>query len=452
MSIAFPVPDEGILARRDEILTGLARLVAPEALVTSEDERRAFETDALTAYRKMPLAVVLPSTTAEVSAVLRFCRDNGIKVVPRGAGTSLAGGAIPQEDAIVLGVAKMNRVLDVSFENRTMRVEAGITNLAISQEVGFEGFFYAPDPSSQLACTIAGNIAMNSGGAHCLKYGVTTNNLLGVTLVLLDGTVVEIGGAHLDSSGFDLLGLVCGSEGQLGLVTEATVRILRAAEGVRPALMGFDSAETAGACVAAIIGAGIIPVAMEYMDRALIEISEAFAHAGYPLDVEAMLIIEVEGSEAEIDDMLKRIVEIAKPFNPKSLKVAQTEAEAAAIWKGRKSLGGAMGRVSDYIVMDGTIPTGQLPVVLGRVREICDGYGLRVATVLHAGDGNLHPNVMFDINKPGELERAEAAGEEILKLCVEVGGCLTGEHGVGIETRDLMPVQFAPEDLRQQMR
>src|SRR5215211_5123888 len=351
MTIAFPKPDEAVLARRREIVEGLGRLVASEALIVSEDERRAFETDGLTAYRQMPLAVVLPSTTEEVSAVLRFCHDHGVKVVPRGAGTSLCGGAIPQADAIVLGVAKMNRVLDVDFEGRTARVQSGITNLGISQAVAPEGFFYAPDPSSQLACTIAGNIAMNSGGAHCLKYGGTTNYLLGVTLVLLDGTVVEIGGKHLDSPGYDLLGLVCGSEGQLGVVTEATVRILRAAEGARPALMGFDSVEAAGACVAAIIGAGIIPVAMEYMDQQAIEITEDFAHAGYPLDVQAMLIIEVEGSDAEIDDMLNRIVEIAKPFNPKSLRVAQTEAEAAAIWKGRKSAFGATGRISDYLCM-----------------------------------------------------------------------------------------------------
>jgi len=452
MSIAFPKPDEAVVARRDEILSGLAQLVAPEALVTSEDERRAFETDALTAYRKMPLAVVLPSTTEEVSAVLKFCRQHGVKVVPRGAGTSLCGGAIAQEDAIILGVAKMNRLLEVDFESRTARVQAGITNLAISQAVSPEGFFYAPDPSSQLACTIAGNVANNSGGAHCLKYGVTTNNLLGVKMVLLDGTVVEIGGKALDAPGYDLLGLVCGSEGQLGVVTEATVRILRAAEGARPALLGFDSVEAAGACVAAIIAAGIIPVAMEYMDRQAIEITEDFARAGYPRDAEAMLIIEVEGSDAEIDDMLNRIVEIAKPFNPKSLRVAQTEAESAAIWKGRKSAFGATGRVSDYLCMDGTIPTGQLPDVLRRIGEICHGYGLKVANVFHAGDGNLHPLIMFDINKPGEMQKAEAAGEDILKLCVEVGGCLTGEHGVGIEKRDLMTVQFAPEDLHQQMR
>jgi glycolate oxidase len=452
MSLAFPLPDEAVLARRDEILRGLAPLVAPEALIVTEDERRAFETDGLTAYRKMPLAVVLPSSTEEVSAVMRFCHENGVKVVARGAGTSLAGGAIAQEDAIILGVAKMNRLLKADFENRTARVQSGITNLGISQEVAHEGFFYAPDPSSQLACTIAGNIGMNSGGAHCLKYGVTTNNLLGVTMVLNDGAVVEIGGEHLDAPGYDLLGVVCGSEGQLGIVTEAVVRILRAAEGARPALMGFDTVEDAGACVAAIIGAGIIPVAMEYMDRPAIKICEAFAHAGYPLDVEAMLIIEVEGSDAECEDMLNRIVEIAKPFRPKSMKVSQSEAESAAIWKGRKSAFGATGRISDYICMDGTIPTGQLPHVLSRIDAICKDEGLGVANVFHAGDGNLHPLIMFDINKPGEMEKAERAGEAILKLCVEVGGCLTGEHGVGIEKRDLMRCQFSEADLQQQMR
>jgi glycolate oxidase len=452
MTIAFPKPDEAILSRRADIVAGLSRLVPGEALISSEDERRAFETDGLTAYRQMPLAVVLPSSTAEVSAVLRFCHENGVKVVPRGAGTSLCGGAIPQQDAIVLGVAKMNRVLEVNLVDRYIRVESGITNLGISQAVAHEGFFYAPDPSSQLACTIAGNIAMNSGGAHCLKYGVTTNNLLGVTLVLLDGTVVTLGGDHLDSGGYDLLGLITGSEGQLGIVTEATVRILRSAEGARPALFGFERVNDAGACVAAIIGAGIIPVALEYMDRPAIQICEAFAHAGYPLDVEAMLIVEVEGSDQEIDDMLRRIVAIAEPFHPKTIKVSQSEAESAAIWKGRKSAFGATGRVADYICMDGTIPTGQLPYVLKRIDEIAKSQGLGVANVFHAGDGNLHPLVMFDTSKPGEMEKAEFVGEEILKLCVEVGGCLTGEHGVGIEKRDLMPFQFNAADLAQQMR
>ena len=452
MSIAFPAPDQSILARRDEILAGLSRLVHPEALITSEDERRAFETDGLTAYRRLPLAVVLPSSTAEVSAVMRYLGQQGVKVVARGAGTSLAGGAIPQEDAVVVGVSKMARVLDLDFENRTARVEAGITNLAISGAVSHEGFFYAPDPSSQLACTIAGNIGMNSGGAHCLKYGVTTNNSLGVTMVLLDGTVVEIGGQHLDSAGLDLLGLIIGSEGQLGIVTEATVRILRAAEGARPALLGFPSANDAGACVAAIIGEGLVPVALEYMDKVAIEITEGFAQAGYPLDVEAMLIIEVEGSDFEIDEQLRRVVAIAERHNVSAVKVSKSEAESAAIWKGRKSAFGATGRISDYICMDGTIPTGQLPLVLRRIDEIVKREGLKVANVFHAGDGNLHPLILFDINKPGEMEKAERAGEDILKLCVEVGGCLTGEHGVGIEKRDLMRCQFDEADLAQQMR
>jgi glycolate oxidase len=450
--IAFPSPDPKILARRGEIVAGLSRLLPPGSLISSEDECRAFETDALTAYRRMPLAVALPTTTEEVAAVLRFCQAEGVKVVPRGAGTSLAGGAIPQEDAIVLGISKMNRVLDVNFGDRTMRVQAGITNLAISAAVGHEGFFYAPDPSSQLACTIAGNIAMNSGGAHCLKYGVTTNNVLGVRMVMLDGSVVDIGGDALDAPGYDLLGLVIGSEGQLGVVTEATVRILRAAEGARPVLFGFETSEAAGAAVAAILGAGIVPVAMEFMDKPAIEICEAFAKAGYPLDVEALLIIEVEGSDAEMDATLARIVAIARDHGVKTVRESKSAMETAAIWKGRKSAFGATGRVADYICMDGTIPTGQLPFVLRRMAEIVAGYGLRVANVFHAGDGNLHPLILYNVNDPAEAEKAENAGSDILRLCVEVGGCLTGEHGVGIEKRDLMRCQFNDIDLAQQLR
>ncbi|RUT28841.1 FAD-binding protein [Arsenicitalea aurantiaca] len=450
--IAFPAPDPEILARRDAIVAGLARLVAPECLITEADGRRPFETDALTAYRRLPMAVVLPRTTEEVSAVLGFLNAEGVKVVARGAGTSLAGGAIPQEDAVVVGVSKMNRILDIDYASRTMRVEAGITNLAVTGAVAADGFFYAPDPSSQLACTIAGNIAMNSGGAHCLKYGVTTNNILGVKMVLIDGTVVELGGDALDAPGLDLLGLVIGSEGQLGIVTEATLRILHAAEGARPVLFGFPTSEAAGAAVAAIIGAGIIPVAMEFMDRPAIAICEAYAKAGYPLDVEAMLIIEVEGSDAEMDATLKRIIAIAQAHGVTTIRESRSAMETAAIWKGRKSAFGATGRVADYICMDGTIPTGRLPEVLRAMEEIATGYGLRVANVFHAGDGNLHPLILYNINDPDEQARAEAAGNDILKLCVDVGGCLTGEHGVGIEKRELMTHQFAPVDLEQQMR
>jgi glycolate oxidase len=451
-AIAFPEPRADILARRAFILDGLARLVKPANLITTEDERRPYETDALTAYRRLPLAVVLPESTEEVSAVLAFLHEQGVPVVARGAGTSLAGGAIPQEDAVVVGVSKMNRLLDVSYADRTARVQAGITNLAITGAVSADGFFYAPDPSSQLACTIAGNIAMNSGGAHCLKYGVTTNNLLGVRMVLMDGTVVDLGGAHLDAPGYDLLGLVCGSEGQLGIVTEATVRILRSAEGARPVLFGFDSAEAAGACVASVIGAGIVPVAIEYMDKPAIEICEAFAKAGYPLDVEALLIVEVEGSDAEIDAILARIVEIAQRHQVKVIKESRSATETALIWKGRKSAFGATGRIADYICMDGTIPTGQLGFVLRRIDEIVKSYGLRVANVFHAGDGNLHPLILYNVNDAEDARKAEDAGMDILRLCVDVGGCLTGEHGVGIEKRDLMTHQFNGVDLSQQMQ
>lgn len=449
--IVLPTPDKGTLARRNEIIAGLRRLLPEESVITDIDERRPYETDALTAYRRLPLAVVLPETTEEVSAILRFLNTEGVKVVARGAGTSLAGGALPAEDAVVLGVAKMSKVLDINYENRTARVQAGITNIAISQAVEHAEFFYAPDPSSQLACTLAGNIAMNSGGAHCLKYGVTTNNLLGVKAVLMDGTVVEFGGEHLDAQGFDFLGLLTGSEGQLAVVTEATVRILRKAEGARPVLMGFESAEAAGACVADIIGSGIIPVAIEYMDRPAIKVCENFAHAGYPLDVEALLIIEVEGSEEEIAFYLDKITGMAKAHNPSVVKVSQSETESAAIWKGRKAAFGAMGRVSDYLCMDGTIPTGQLPQVLKRISEIVESYGLGVANIFHAGDGNLHPLILYDMNDPEELRKAEACGADILTLCVEAGGCLTGEHGVGIEKRDLMVHQFTETDLGYQM-
>jgi len=449
--IAFPAPDRDILARRDAIVAGLRRIL-PDGVIDTVDERRAFETDALTAYRRMPLAVVLPRSTEEVAAVLSYLNREGVPAVPRGAGTSLAGGAIPQEDAVVVCVARMSRVLDVDFANRTARVEAGVTNLAVSGAVAHEGFFYAPDPSSQLACSIGGNIGMNSGGAHCLKYGVTTTNLIGVRMVLVDGTIVDLGGQALDAGGYDLLALVCGAEGQLGIVTEATVRILRSTEGARPVLFGFGSSEAAAAAVAAIIGAGIIPVAMEFMDAPAIRICEDFAHAGYPLDVEAMLIIEVEGSEAEMEAELQSIIAIAREHGVEVIKESRSAMETALIWKGRKSAFGATGRVADYICMDGTVPTGELCHVLRRTSEIVESYGLRVANVFHAGDGNMHPLILYNVNDPEEQRKAEAAGADILRLCVEVGGCLTGEHGVGIEKRDLMGCQFSKTDLEQQMR
>jgi glycolate oxidase len=449
--VILPDPDRAILARRDIIVADLRRLLGTEAIIADEVGRRAYETDALTAYRRLPLAVVLPSTTEEVARVLRYCHQYGIKVVARGAGTSLSGGALPAEDAVLIAVSRMNRVLDIDYVNRVARVEVGITNLAISEAVNAAGFFYAPDPSSQLACTLAGNIGMNSGGAHCLKYGVTTNNVLGLKIVLMDGSVIELGGSHLDAPGYDLLGLMIGSEGQFGIVTEATVRILRAAEGARPMLLGFDSSETAGACVSAIIGSGIIPVAIEFMDRPAIRVCEAFAKAGYP-DVEALLIVEVEGSNEEMTTLLDTITELAQPFHPREVRVSQSAEQSAAIWKGRKSAFGAIGRISDYYCMDGTIPLGKLAQVLVEISRICDRHGLRVANIFHAGDGNLHPLILYDANDPQEADKAEQAGAEVLELCVAVGGCLTGEHGVGIEKRDLMRVQFDAIDLAQQMR
>jgi glycolate oxidase len=451
-SVVLPEPDARTIARRAEIVAQLRKLVGGDAVIGDEDGRRTFETDGLTAYRSMPLAVVLPRSTEEVSRILRYCNAEGIKVVARGAGTSLSGGALPAEDAIVLGVSKMNRVLEIDYENRVARVEAGITNLAISGAVSARGFFYAPDPSSQLACTLAGNLAMNSGGAHCLKYGVTTNNVLGIKMVLMSGEIVDIGGPYLDAPGYDLLGLIVGSEGQFGVITEATVRILHTAEGSRPMLLGFASSEAAGACVAAMIASGIIPVAIEYMDKPAIHVCETFAKAGYPLDVEALLIIEVEGSDHEIADLLARLVKISKPFRPTTMRVSSSPEESAKIWKGRKSAFGAIGRISDYYCMDGTIPLGRLPEVLVKISQICGRYGLKVANIFHAGDGNLHPLILYNANDAKEVAKAELAGAEILKLCVEVGGCLTGEHGVGIEKRDLMHVQFSETDLAVQMR
>ncbi len=439
------------LAKKDALVARLLAVLPADAVIHAEAETRAYECDGLTAYRCPPMAAVLPRSTEEVSAVLRVCHEMGVPVVPRGSGTSLAGGALPTADSVILGVARLTEVLEVDYADRMIRVQSGRTNLSVTGHVEADGFFYAPDPSSQLACAIAGNVAMNSGGAHCLKYGVTTNNLLGVTMVLMDGTVVEVGGAHMDAGGLDLLSVICGSEGQLGVVTEATLRILPKPEGARPVLIAFDDLEVAGACVADIIRAGILPVAIEFMDRPVIRATEAFAHAGYP-DVEALLIVEVEGSEGEIDEQLETIERIARAHDPVELRRSKSEDESARIWLGRKSAFGAMGQLGDYMCLDGTIPVSELPRVLRGIADLSERYGLRVGNVFHAGDGNMHPLILFDANEPGDLERCEAMGAEILKLCVEVGGCLTGEHGVGVEKRDLMGVQFAPEDMEAQMR
>ena len=449
----MPKPDAEVIARRKQFVGALRDIVPGEGVIDKVDELRAYECDGLTAYRELPLIVVLPSTVEQVSRVLAYCLANGIKVVPRGAGTSLSGGALPLADAVTLGLGKFNRILDIDYDNRCVVAQTGVTNLAITEAVEDKGFYYAPDPSSQIACTIGGNVAENSGGVHCLKYGLTTNNLLGLEMVLIDGTVLTLGGKHLDSEGYDLLGLMTGSEGLLGVVTEVTVRLLRKPETARAVLLGFPSAEQAGDCVAAIIGAGIVPGGMEMMDRLAIHAADDFVQAGYPRDVEALLIVELDGPRVEVDDLISRVTGIAEAHGATTSRVSNSEAERDAFWAGRKAAFPAIGRISpDYYCMDGTIPRHKLPIVLERMREMSEKYGLRVANVFHAGDGNLHPLILYDANEPGELERTEEFGAEILKLCVEVGGVLTGEHGVGVEKRDLMGAMFTETDLKHQQR
>jgi glycolate oxidase len=453
MSVRMPEPDAAILGRRDRIVAALRNIVPGEGVIAAEREMRVYETDGLTAYRQLPMVVVLPETTQQVAEVLRYCHDEGIKVVPRGAGTSLSGGALPLGDGVLLGMAKFNRILEIDFENRVAVVEPGVTNLAVTNAVAHAGFYYAPDPSSQIACTIGGNVAENAGGVHCLKYGMTTNNLLGCEIVLITGEVLRIGGKHLDAAGYDLLGLITGSEGLLGVVTEVTVRILKKPETARALLVGFPSSEDAGECVSRIIGAGIIPGGMEIMDGPAIAAAEEYVHAGYPLDVEALLIVELDGPPAEVDHLIERVEKIARDCHAASCKASRSEEERLLFWAGRKAAFPAVGRISpDYYCMDGTIPRAQLPLVLKRMKEMSAKYGLRVANVFHAGDGNLHPLILYDANVPGELEKTEEFGAEILKLCVAVGGVLTGEHGVGVEKRDLMPTMFSEIDLNQQQR
>ncbi|MDI9847920.1 FAD-linked oxidase C-terminal domain-containing protein [Rhodoblastus sp. 17X3] len=451
--IVMPPPDAAVLARRGEIVAALRGIVPGEGVVDAEIGRRAFECDALTAYRQLPMVVVLPETKAQVVEVLRYCSANRIKVVPRGAGTSLSGGALPLADAVLLGMSKFNRIVAIDAANRCAVVQPGVTNLAVTQAAQPLGLYYAPDPSSQIACTIGGNVAENSGGVHCLKYGLTTNNVIGVELVTMEGEIVQLGGKHFDAAGYDLLGVVVGSEGMLGVVTEVVVRLLPTPPGARALLVGFPGIEGAADCVAAIIAAGIIPGGMEMMDRLAIQAAEDFVHAGYPLDVDALLIVELDGCEAEVDHLVAAVEGIARTNGATTCRVSRTEAERLLFWAGRKAAFPAVGRISpDYLCMDGTIPRKRIGEVLLRMKEMEKKFGLRCANVFHAGDGNLHPLILYDANQPGELDRAEGFGQDILRLCVEVGGVLTGEHGVGVEKRDLMGAMFNESDLNQQQR
>lgn len=451
--LKMPEPLQQTMRRRGEIVAALREICPGEGVIDTANEMRAYESDGLTAYKQLPLVVVLPQTTAEVSAILKYCHENDVRVVPRGGGTSLSGGALPLEDGVLLAMGKFNRVLDIDYDNRAVTVQPGVTNLGITHAVEHEGFYYAPDPSSQIACTIGGNVAENSGGVHSLKYGLTTNNILGVELVMITGEVIRLGGKHLDQEGYDLLGIVTGSEGLLGVVTEVTVRILQKPETARALLVGFPTSEDAGQCVADVISAGIIPGGMEMMDRYAIHAAEEFVQAGYPLDVEALLIVELDGPEAEVDHLIERVSKIAEANKSQSMRVSTSEEERLSFWAGRKAAFPAVGRISpDYFCMDGTIPRNQLPSVLAGMAKLSTQYGLRVANVFHAGDGNLHPLILYDANEPGELEKAEDFGADILRLCVKAGGVLTGEHGVGVEKRDLMPEMFNEDDLAQQQR
>ena len=443
--------DANILARRREIAAGLTSIV-PDGVVSDAAGLAAFDGDALTAYRQAPLVCVLPRTKEQVSAILKFASENGVAIVPRGAGTSLSGGALPLADGILLGLSRMNRIVEIDLDNRCVVAEPGVTNLAITRAVDAAGFYYAPDPSSQIACTIGGNVAENSGGLHCLKYGLTTNNLLGVGLVTCDGEIIRLGGKSGGGDGLDLLGVIAGSEGLLGIVVEATVRILRKPPATRTLLAAFRSVPAAGQCVADIIAGGIVPAAMEFMDRRCIEAVEAYCAPGYPRDADGILIIDADGIQAEVDDAIARIGAIARAAGAE-VREASDEAERARLWAGRKAAFPAMGRLApDMLCMDGTIPRRMLPAVLARMAEMAVEYDLGFCNVFHAGDGNLHPLIIFDVMKPGELERAERFGADILRLCVEVGGVLTGEHGVGVEKRDLMPAMFGEADLAQQQR
>jgi len=447
----MPEPDAAVLARRSEIAVALRAIVAGEGVIDDVDALRVYESDGLTAYRQPPMLVVLPQTTAQVAAILRYCDENRVRVVPRGSGTSLSGGALPLADAVLLGLAKLNRIVEVDLANRVAVVQPGVTNLAVTRAVEADGFYYAPDPSSQIVCSIGGNVAENSGGVHCLKYGLTTNNVLGVELVLMSGEILRLGGRQLDSSGLDLLGVIVGSEGLLGVVTEVIVRLLPMPETARALLIGFSSVEGAGNCVAEVIAAGIIPAGMEMMDRLAVQAAEAFVKVGYPLDVAALLIVELDGSEEECSELIGEVEQIALANGAVSVRISQDEEERLAFWAGRKSAFPAVGRLApDYYCMDGTIPRRRLPEVLTRMAELSNQYGLEVANVFHAGDGNLHPLILYDANQPGQLDRAEAFGADILRLCVKVGGVLTGEHGVGVEKRDLMPEMFSQVDLEHQ--
>ena len=451
-NIALPEIDQSTIDKKEYIFKKLKKLTPSENVLSNEAEIKPYETDALTVYKQKPLCVVLPEKTEEISNILKFCYEENIKVIPRGAGTGLSGGSLPLQDAILLSLTKFNKILEIDFGNKCVVAQPGVTNLSITHAVQHKGFYYAPDPSSQLACSIGGNVAENSGGVHSLKYGTTTNNILGVEIVLMDGTICKLGGKTLDQEGYDMLGLICGSEGLLGIITEVTVKILKKPQTVRAALIGFPSHEDGGKCVSEIIANGIVPAGMEIMDKALIIATDNFSKAGYPRNAELLLIVELDGTASEVDELIKKVSEISKKNNSLNIKISKNEKERLSFWVGRKAAFPACGAMApDYYCMDGSIPRGKLAEALKEINNLSKKYNLPVANCFHAGDGNLHPLIMFDGNKEDELKKTEEFGAEILKMCVRFGGALTGEHGVGVEKRELMCEMFNDNDIQQQL-
>jgi len=449
----MPKIDRKVILKKDIIVKNLKKIVNPEHVLDHKDELKPFETDGLSAYKQKPLIVVFPKNTDEVSKILSYCNKEKIKVVPRGAGTGLSGGSLPLADCVLLCLGKFNKILEIDYKNRCVVAQPGVTNLSITQAVQDKNFYYAPDPSSQIACSIGGNVAENSGGVHSLKYGTTTNNLLGVEVVFMDGTVSKLGGKSFDSEGYDFLGLVTGSEGLLCVITEVTVKILKKPQATKVALIGFPTIENGGNCVSEIISNGIIPAGMEMMDKELIHATDNFVKAGYPRNVEAMLIVELDGTDLDVTELMENVNKIAKKNKATSIKISKNEKERLKFWAGRKAAFPACGDMApDYYCMDGTIPRGKLVEVLKEIKRLSKKYNLPVANAFHAGDGNLHPLIMYDSNDKKALEKTEKFGAEILKYCVKVGGVLTGEHGVGIEKRELVCEMFSNTDIQQQIK
>tara|TARA_R110002072_G_scaffold51170_5_gene136993 strand:- start:3053 stop:4492 length:1440 start_codon:yes stop_codon:yes gene_type:complete len=435
---------------RDELQRRLQQYLGADNIIVDQESQRPYECDALTIYCDLPLLVALPETIAQVQQVLRLCHQLNVPVVARGAGTGLCAGAMPHPEGVLLALTKLDRIVNIDPLARTARVQPGVSNLAISEAVAAHGLYYGPDPSSQVACSIGGNVAENSGGVHCLKYGLTVHNILSLDILTVEGDALTIGSQGLDSPGYDLMALFTGSEGLLGIVTEITVRLLPLPEAAQVVMAGFESVDAAGDAVGAVISAGIIPAGLEMMDRLAIQAAEDFAQAGYPRDAAAILLCEVDGTREEVDQHVSQVANLFNNLGASSLTISRDEAHRSLLWKGRKSAFPAVGRLApDYYCMDGTIPRGQVSFVLNEMHQMSEHYDLRVANVFHAGDGNLHPLILFDASDPNEVRKAEEFGSRILKLAVQVGGCITGEHGVGVEKLRMMPSQFSTQELLQ---